>query len=422
MKKLLSMMIAVFVVFFAVIGTNADTISELEQEQKRLEQEAKEYEEMMAQKESEIADQEEYIAALTAKITNINSQIALSREKIAEFEKQISLKEDEKKSLMDDAQKSIDTLSKRLCAIYKAGDASSLEIILGAGSFSDFVDKIQLVESIAESDQKLIDSIEAQIASVNATMEELAADKVLMEEEKANLQAKQDELNLLLEENQEALATLYGEKADVEQLITENEDHRYEIDAEIEAYYEEQRRLEEERLEKERLEQMQQQQQQQQGGNSTTTPSIPDNPQYSGNYVWPVPGIYNLTSVFYEERTNYYHGGIDIADSGFMGTSIIAAADGVVIDANNSCTHNWGKYGSCGCGGGFGNYVWLDHGDGKATIYAHLSYHTVSIGQTVSAGELLGYGGSTGYSTGPHLHFECRYYGSRYDPMSEYNQ
>lgn len=400
-KRLLSMILAVIIVFGAIVVTNADTLSDLQAEQDRLEQEAKEYEKILAEKESEIAEQEGYVATLTSKIENINSQIALNREKIAYYESEISQKEDEKEALYKEAEDNLDQLRKRLRALYKAGDASTLEIILGAGSFSDFVDKIQLVESMAEYDAKLIDDIESQLDSINVVMENLNADMAVVEEERAKLQANQDELNVLLEENKEALATLYGEKEDLDHLITENEDHRYEISKDIEAYYEELRRQEEEKN-------------QQQGG-----PGIPDTPVYSGNYVWPAPGHYYLSSQYYEERTGYYHGGIDIAGSGFMGTTIVASAPGTVIDSCNSCTHNWGKYGSCGCGGGFGNYVWIDHGGGKATIYAHLSYHTVSTGQYVSAGEIIGYGGSTGYSTGPHLHFECRYYGTRYDPMTE---
>lgn len=408
LKKFLSLFIAIVIVAGAVICANADTISELQSEQKRLEQEAKEYEEMMAQKQDEIDKQEEYIDTLTARIANINEQIALNREKISYYETQIAQKEDEKEALNKQAEENLELLRKRLCSLYKAGDASTLEIILGAGSFSDFVDKIQLVESIAESDAKLVDDIEAQLDSVNDVMNTLNEDKAKIEEERAVLQANQDEVNALLAENQEALATLYGEKKDIEELHEDRENAVAEIDQKIEDYYEEQKRLEQERLE---------QQQQQQGGNSggTTSPT----PEYTGSYVWPVPGFYWRSSEYYEERTGYYHGGIDIAGPGFMGATVVASASGTVIDSYNGCTHNWGKYGSCGCGGGFGNYVWIDHGGGKATIYAHLSYNTISVGQYVSAGEIIGYGGSTGYSTGPHLHFECRYYGEKYDPRTE---
>lgn len=402
-KRILSLLIALIIVIGAVTFTSADTISDLEDEQARLEQEAKEYEALLKEKEGEIAEQEEYIAALTGKIENINSQIALNREKISAFEVAISEKEDEKEALYKQAEDNLNQLKKRLRAVYMAGDASTLEIILGAGSFSDFIDKVQLVESMAEYDAKLIDEIEEQLDGINEVVDSLKVDMEEFEAEKLKLQANQDELNALLEENKEALATLYGEKQDLDHLITQTEDHRYEISQEIEAYYEELRRQEEEKN-------------QQNGGSG-----VPDTPVYSGNYVWPAPGQYTLTSQYYEERTGYYHGGIDIAGPNFMGTTIVASASGTVIDSCNSCTHNWGKYGSCGCGGGFGNYVWIDHGGGKATIYAHLSYHTVYTGQYVSAGEIIGYGGSTGYSTGPHLHFECRYYGTRYDPMTELN-
>jgi len=344
LKRILSLCIGFVIVFGAVIGTSADTISELESEQERLEQEAKEYEEMLAEKEDEIEEQEEYVETLTAKITNINEQIALSREKIAYYEKQIAEKEDEQTALKEQAEENLNKLRERLCSLYKAGEASTLEILLGAGSFSDFVDKAQLVESMSERDAELIDEIEKQFDGVNEMMESLSADKQVLEEERANLQANQEELNVLLEENKEALATLYGEKSDVEDLIHSNESSQSEIDQKIEAYYEEQKRLEQERLEQERLEQEQQGSNGSSGGDGSGT-----TPEYTGNYVWPAPGQYTVTSQYYEERTGYYHGGIDIAGSSFMGTTIVAAASGTVIDAYNGCTHNWGKYGSCGC-------------------------------------------------------------------------
>ncbi len=406
LKRILSLIIAVIILMGALVVTNADTISELEAEQERLEQEAKKYEELLAEKEGEIKEQEEYVATLTGRIATINELIAVNREKISYYETEIALKEDEKDALMRKSEENLDLLRKRLCSVYKAGESSTLEIILGASSFSDFIDSVQLVESIAKNDAKLVDDIEGQLDTIDTVMKKLEADKAELEEEKTSLKANQDELNALLEENKEVLAELYGDKAEYEELIHSNESSQSEIDQKIEAYYEEQKRLEQERLEQE------------QGGNSGGS-TIGPTPEYTGDYVWPVPGFYLRTSEYYEERTGYYHGGIDIAGPGFMGTTVVAAASGTVIDSYNGCTHNWGKYGSCGCGGGFGNYVWIDHGGGKATIYAHLSYNTIYVGQYVSAGEVIGYGGSTGYSTGPHLHFECRYYGERYDPRTE---
>lgn len=103
-----------------------------------------------------------------------------------------------------------------------------------------------------------------------------------------------------------------------------------------------------------------------------------------------------------------------------MGATVVAAYQGTVIASYNGCVHNWGKDGSCGCGGGYGNYVMIDHGNGKITVYGHLTNSIVSVGDTVSTGQTIGYVGSTGNSTGAHLHFECRYNGVKYNPMDEY--
>ena len=99
----------------------------------------------------------------------------------------------------------------------------------------------------------------------------------------------------------------------------------------------------------------------------------------------------------------------------------MAADSGTVVDTCTYCTHNYPKAmtDNCGCGGGYGNYVKIDHGNGKVTIYAHFTSVVVSPGQSVGKGQVIGYVGTTGQSTGPHLHFECRLNGVRYNPMDE---
>ena len=158
------------------------------------------------------------------------------------------------------------------------------------------------------------------------------------------------------------------------------------------------------------------------GGSSSGGGSSPD-ADYSGSgYIWPCPGFYYLSSLWNEDRGSYNHGAIDIAGWGdIWGAPVIAAESGTVADTCTYCTHNYPKdfSESCGCGGGFGNYVWLDHGNGKETIYGHLTSVVVSPGQSVSKGQLVGYVGTTGHSTGPHLHFECRNNGVKYNPMTE---
>lgn len=412
MKRIFSALLAMTLVFSAVIFTSADTISELEDQQAQLQQEAQEYQEIIDEKQGEIDEQQEYVDALTANIATVNEEIAVIRTKIDVYNSQIAEKAENINKLNINSEDNMNLLRQRIKAIYMAGDTSSLEIIMGAKDFTDFVDKLQLVESLSDYDEKLIDDIESQLDGISDEIASLEADRAALEKETADMQSKQNELNELLSENEKLLKNLYTEKDELGAILDSNEAAQNEVEQKIQAYYDELERLEQERLEQERLEQ-------EQGGDSPSEGDGSEPIIGTGTWVWPTPGFYDRSSEWAEDR-GYSHGGIDIAGPGIMGATIVAADAGTVIDVCNYCEHNWGKYGSCGCGGGYGNYVWIDHGNGKATIYAHMTNAVAYIGQTVSAGEVIGYVGSTGHSTGPHLHFEARYYGERYNPMTEY--
>lgn len=404
LKRIFSALMALTLVFTAVVFTSADTISDLEDQQAALEQEAQEYQAIIDEKQGEIDEQQEYVDALTANIATVNEEISVIRSKIDVYNSQIAEKAEAINKLNLQAEENMNLLRQRLKSIYMAGDASTLEIVLGAKDFSDFVDKVQLVESLSDYDANLIDDIEGQLDGIGEEIDSLNADKASLEDETSDLQEKQNELNEMLAKNEKLLRNLYTEREELDALLDSNEASQSEIEQQIQAYYEELRRQEEEANKGDE-------------GSSSGDGSTPI--VGSGTWVWPTPGFYDLSSGWAEDR-GYSHGGIDIAGPGIMGATIVAACSGTVIDVCNECSHNWGKYGSCGCGGGYGNYVWIDHGDGKATIYAHMTEAVAYVGQTVSTGELIGYVGSTGYSTGPHLHFEARYYGERYNPQDEY--
>lgn len=133
-------------------------------------------------------------------------------------------------------------------------------------------------------------------------------------------------------------------------------------------------------------------------------------------FAWPVPGHTNITSGF-GSRWGTTHKGIDISDGNISGVPVVASRAGTVTRADNSCTHNYPKNFSCGCGGGYGNRVEISHGDGTSTLYGHMLTITVSVGQTVQQGQVIGYVGCTGHSTGYHLHFEIKQNGTQVDPM-----
>ncbi|MBQ7133508.1 MAG: peptidoglycan DD-metalloendopeptidase family protein [Ruminococcus sp.] len=397
-KRILSCIICLSMVIGCVLTASATDIDEIKDQQAALEEKSAEYQAILDEKNAEVAQQQEYVDALVGKVETVTQEIQLSHQKIQALDEDIAEKTEQINQKNAEIEENMDILRQRIKTIYIAGEVSSLEIIMGAKNFSDFLDKVQLVKSVSAHDEELINEIQAQLDQISAEKEELQLDKVELEEEEKNLKAKQDELNVLLRENEQTLATLQEESDELLAQLTLTEDQISQLDEELQEYY--------------------RQQQQQGGGSAVIIPPI-DVPA-GGGYVWPCPGFYNLTSQYEEWRGYYNHGAIDIASGGIMGAAVVAAAGGTVVATCTSCPHNWGKYYSCGCGGGYGNYVWINHGNGKETVYAHLTSVAVSTGQYVSAGQLLGTVGSTGHSTGAHLHFETRYNGVKYDPMSEY--
>lgn len=388
-------------------------IDALVNRRQELQAESDRYQQILEKTKENIADQEEYVNALVSKVQVLDDKIELSHRSINELNGKIQ----DKQADIDNANKSIEnqmnTLRTRLRNIYMAGNATDLEIIFGAKSFSDFLDKMELVEALSEYDNNLINSIQGELENISKEKAELEKDMDSLEAEEANLQSDQAELNKILEENKELLAGLYkaSDKAtnELESGALESE----EIEKAIADYYAEKARLEAERAEQEKHNSI--------ANGSSGSSSIHDELEISpSGFVWPCPGFYYLTSEWNEDRGSYNHGAIDIADSGIMGADVVAAKDGIVIDSYNGCYHNWGKDGSCGCGGGYGNYAMIAHDGGKMTVYGHLSTTMVYTGQKVYQGQVIGFVGSTGHSTGPHLHFETRLNGIKYNPMTEY--
>ena len=128
----------------------------------------------------------------------------------------------------------------------------------------------------------------------------------------------------------------------------------------------------------------------------------------ASKWVWPVPDHPGIRSYYDEWRGNGIHGGIDIADYGVDGAPIVASRAGKVYTASCTCSHDYGKDYSCECGGGYGNWILIDHEDDWYSVYAHAKDVLVDVGEYVKQGQQIGTVGSTGYSTGAHLHFEIQ--------------
>ena len=405
-------------VAFSVTAT--EDISSLEQQLQELEQKNSEYQAILDKTQADIEEKEEYKNALVSKIEVLDDKIELTRSSIAELNSSIDQKQAEIEQANLDIEEQMDALCERLRTIYMAGSASNLEIILGAKDFSDFIDKMELVKTLSNYDKELIEDINSELELITEQKAELEAEEQLLQEQQASLEADQSELNGLLEENDELLRGLYAASEEAHAGLEHAAHASEEIENQIAAYYAELAKQEEEKAPVATNPPADEDDDDYNQPTPTPTPSPAPSVPSGGGYVWPCPGFYYLSSPWQEDRYSYNHGGIDIAGGGIMGTPVLAADSGTVVSSCNSCSHNWGKYGSCGCGGGYGNYVMIDHGNGKMTVYAHCSSINVYSGQYVSKGQTIGYVGTTGYSTGPHLHYECRYYGTKYNPMTEY--
>ena len=289
----------------------------------------------------------------------INKQIKQTEEEIRKAE--IHLKQRQ------------DILNKRVRSIYMHGQLSYLEVITGAKSFSDFANRLELLKRIIHSDFKLIQEIQKQ--------------KALIEAKKDELQQKKNKLDALAEEAQKAEDQIRTKKEEQQQIMNEakrQKDAAAAMEADLIAESNNVRRLIQAR-----------------SGSLQGEGTVV---QGSGTFIWPCNGP--ITSPFgYRTHpifgTTIYHAGMDIGVD--YGTPIHAADGGTVILA-----------GWCG---GYGNAVIIDHGNGLQTLYGHNTSVAVSEGQAVSQGEVIAYAGSTGYSTGPHCHFEVRENGEAVDPM-----
>ncbi len=417
MKKILAIIISLVLVSapFMIPVVSADTESDYKQQLSELANKEQEYQQKLNNAKSSIKNKEAYSQTLTNQISTLNEEINTYNNQIESLNTSISKKQAIVDKANADIKGQMNQLKKRIRAIYMAGETSDLEIILGAKDFSDFLDKVELVKTLSDYDKNLINKIQKRLNKVAGEKKALESEKTEVEEAENALSSKKTKLNNLLDSNKEVLAGLYQKKSDAESLIADAQSMESEIQGKLTAYYAEQKRKQEEAARKatEATQSTENNSNNNSGGNSGGGTTVV--PSGSG-YTWPVPGYYD-GSPFGEDR-GYSHMGKDIIAP--MGTAVVAAESGTVVTSNNSCSHNYGKSGSCGCGGGFGNYVIIDHGNGKSTTYGHMTSTSVSVGQSVSKGQVIGSVGSTGWSTGAHLHFETRSYGSAYDPMSEF--
>lgn len=369
----------------------------LKKQQQELEKKQAELKKKMEQAGDSLEEQQEKLDALNKQISVVEEQIGLSEDLIgklgdliADKDGEILNREQQIAEREAEIEKDFKTLQVRIRSLAKIGNLSALQMLFNVDEYTDYLLKSKLMENISRNDQKLIEDLEAEIKALDEEKVGLESDKnllndtkVAVEAEKAVADAKKAELDSLYV----AAAKL---KKDLEKQLNTYEKNQSALDKEAD-------KLEEniQKMLKELAEQ--------------------DQTQYTtGTMFWPVPTVKKISSG-YGQRWGKLHGGIDIANGKAYGEPIYAAADGEVYYANY--TSEWG--------GGYGYYCMINHGkDSKGrqivTLYAHMSKILARKKDVVVGGKtILGYIGSTGNSTGPHLHFEVRVNGTKVDPIKE---
>ncbi|MBR1422858.1 MAG: peptidoglycan DD-metalloendopeptidase family protein [Ruminococcus sp.] len=454
----------------AAIKENKKKISTAQGKLDELEKKQAELDEQIEATKDDISKEQENQDAINAQIETVQDTILTLEDSIEELNNEIASLEDQigiseikiknKKIEIDDG---IADFKKRLRAMYVAGNSSYTDILIGADDFYDMLMKLELVKRVADHDNTMIDNLNELKNQYEADEAQLEADKAELEENKEALNeqveyhtAQKQKLDELYAQSEAVMEQLEADKETYESNKAQIDQEQAEFEAQIQKLLEEQEAIkkkeEEERkkaeeearrkAEEERQRQLAAQQAQQQqssggsgttsSGNSTSTNSSTGTTSNSGQtttdnsaygytqktqFTWPVPGYYHI-SYGIGWRWGSYHKGIDIWSPGIRGAKICAAAAGTVILVSNTCPHDYGKNYSCGCGGGYGNYCIIDHGGGYWTLYGHSQRISVSQGQHVNQGDVLGIVGSTGHSTGDHLHFEVRLNGVAQNPVN----
>lgn len=318
----------------------------------------------------------------------LDEQNEVYRQELELIEEQVSLYTrlvDEKaaeleKATADEAEQ-LAIYKQHVRAMEENGEYTYLSIIFGSKSLSQLMSNLDMIGEIMDADKRIYDQYTAARedaeeikAEYETTLSALADKQAEYEAEKADLEAKIAEANDMI--------------AQLEEEINSNYDLYLEVLAQEEA------------LESD-IQNMIAEMERQEAANSITS---------TGKYIWPLPGYspgsaygWRMHPIYHEMR---FHAGEDIGAP--SGTPILAADSGMAtVIADN--------------GNGYGNYIMINHGGGRVTLYAHMSAFAISNGAAVSQGQVIGYVGSTGNSTGPHLHFEVRVNGATTDPKSYFN-
>lgn len=372
-KRIFAMLCAAFVViaFLAsiVIPAMAVTQDQLNSAKQKTQEAKKDAQEAESKRKAALAEYN----SIDKQINNTETEIDIIENQIEQTKSDITLKEEELKKAEEEYKEYEELFLTRARVMYENSDIKYLEILFGADDFSDFLSKLEMISQLMEYDRNILKKLDETKVKIAEAKEELENILVRQEENAKSLEARKSALD----------ETLLKKKQLLESATADLEKYK--------AIYEAAEQAEEALIRE-----------------NARALSYSANPvKYTGGkFSWPVPGSQRVTSYYGYRihpvyKTRKFHTGIDIG-AGY-GLDIVAGGDGTVTLATTN--------------GGYGKCIIINHGSGLSTLYGHCSTLLVSQGDKVKKGQIIAKVGSTGVSTGPHLHFEVRVNGSTTDPL-----
>ena len=351
-----------------------DELEQVQQDLKETQEKRKEVEKQEQQYINQVKEVEGQLRSALSELDNLNTKLSEAKSEVDKATIEMVLKEEELKRIEDELKEKIRILNDRVAAIYKNGNSNILEILLKAEDFLDFISKLKLMNLFAEQDtQNILEVKEKKTATIG-----IKKSIIDLREKQKEYEDKVKQLVIQAEQKARERDDICNEKKNLLTRTTANKNALIKMEKQLEIQEAEVTRI----LESYKY---------------GTAPS--------GKFAWPVAArIISGYGNRYHPIFGYnrFHSGIDLAAP--YGTLVKAADGGQVVQA--------------GYFGGYGYSVMLYHGGGFATWYAHLSSINVSMGQFVQRGQVIGLVGSTGWTTGPHLHFEVRINGAPQDPRA----
>lgn len=397
-----------FMAACVTLSAYGDSISELNQQRDDIQDKLSNAKDNLSETQSQKQDTVTEIALLDRELSECQAELDAIINDLEVTTKRMDLTQEELEKAIFQKEEQYETLKKRIRVMYENGDIGYLEIILESDSFSDFLDRIEYSNRLMEFDDQVLTDYQHVEETIDNSLKQIEQDKAELEDLEDKQEQEKKQLNENIAEKNKLVEQLNSNEATYKEQIEDLEAQ----DADIEAMIKQKQKEEAQRAAAAKASRSSGSSGRSSGGSSGSSGAVYQSSSTvyesnGANFMYPVPAYSGCTpNSGYGYRSSpisggsEFHTGLDLKAT--LNTDVVAAESGTVIYS--------------GVKGGYGNCVIIDHGGGISTLYAHNNILCCNVGDTVSKGQVISKAGTTGYSTGVHLHFEVRINGSHTNP------